>query len=269
MTTTEQSSTALATREFSEKQIRQRMELNAQARFGLQDATPAQLNIIYMVARRWALDPINELTLFEGRPFITLDGRLQLARRNPDYRGYKTRPLSRQEKEDWGYEPDDVVVECTVLTHTHGEITERGCVRRGEIDGARARSKDSGKRAAPVGIYGPEIAEARAIKRATRAAFGQDIPDEDDISMVIEERDSPERQKALVDIYDRITPTEQEMDTASDAGKTVYCSIDGCQKVVSPKLQKESVEKFAAVYCRAHFDEALADATPDTEQVEA
>lgn len=197
-TTTEPTNgTALAVREFSDTQLQQRIKANISARFGLQDATPAQLNTVFLQAKRWALDPINEITLYEGRIFITLDGRLQLMRRNPDYRGYRTRPLSRTEREDWGYEPDDVVVECTILTHTHGEITERGCVRRAEIDGARARAKESGRKAAPVGIYGPEIAEKRAIARSSRAAFGQDVPDEDEVGYIIEERNDPERNRAL------------------------------------------------------------------------
>lgn len=207
---TDTNGTALAVREYSDAQLQQRIKANINARFGLHDATPAQLNIVFLMAKRWGLDPVNEITLYEGRPFITLDGRLQLMRRNPDYRGYRTRPLKREEREDWGYEPDDVVVECTVLTHAHGEITERGCVRRAEIDGARQRAATAGKRAAPVGIYGPEIAEKRAIARASRAAFGQDVPDEDEVGYVIEERNDPERNRALAADYSRIMGSEDD-----------------------------------------------------------
>lgn len=219
MTTTEHNGTAMAVRTLTDVQIQQRMKLNAAARFGLQDATPAQLNVVFLLAQRWGLDPVMELTLYEGRPFITLDGRLQLARRNPDYRGYRTRALSRSEREDWGYEPEDIVVECTVLTHEHGEITERGCVRRAEIESARKRSSESGKRSAPVGIYGPEIAEARAIKRATRAAFGQDIPDEDEALQVIQEqRNDPVRQAALAAKYEEIYPPD-ELDMPAEVAR--------------------------------------------------
>ncbi len=209
MTATENGA-ALAVRTFTDTQLQTRIKANINARYGLQDASPAQLNTIFLLAKRWQLDPINELTLYEGQPFITLDGRLQLMRRNPDYRGYRTRPLKREEREDWGYEPDDVVVECTVLTHTHGDITERGCVRRAEIDGARARAKASGKRAAPVGIYVPEIAEKRAIARASRAAFGQDVPDEDEVGYVIEERNAPAKVALDAARYTEIMGTEDE-----------------------------------------------------------
>lgn len=214
MTATE-TTNALATREWSDQQIQQRIRANASARFGLQDATPAQLNTVFLGAKRWALDPLTEITLYEGRLFITLDGRLQIMRRNPDYRGYRTRALSAAEKVDWGYESDDLAVECTVLTKEHGEITARGCVRRAEIDGARGRAKDSGKRAAPVGIYAPEIAEKRAIARASRAAFGQDVPDEDDVGYVIEER-TPERAALGAAEFDRVFGSEDDRDTAAD-----------------------------------------------------
>lgn len=204
MTTTEQPNTALATRGWTDQQLKTRIQANINARFGLQDATPQQLNIVYLLAKRWGLDPVNELTLYEGRPFITLDGRLQLMRRHPDYRGYRTRPLNRQEKEDWGYEPDDLAVECTVLTHHTGEVTARGCVRRAEVDSARKRAQDSGKRAAPVGIYAPEIAEKRAIARASRAAFGQDVPDEDEAGYVIEEQRNPATMALNAAAYDKV-----------------------------------------------------------------
>ncbi len=211
-----ESTNALATREWSDQQLQQRMKANVAARFGLQDATPSQLNIVFLLAKRWALDPINEITLYEGRPFITLDGRLQLMRRNPDYRGYRTRALSATEKVGWGYEADDLAVECTVLTKEHGEITARGCVRRAEIDGARGRAKESGKKSAPVGIYAPEIAEKRAIARASRAAFGQDVPDEDEAGYIIEEQRSPERVALGAAEFDRVFGSEDDRDTAAD-----------------------------------------------------
>jgi len=77
-------------------------------------------------------------------------------------------------------------------------------VRRTEITQARSTAQERGRRAAPVGIFGPEIAEARAIKRATRAAFGQDIPDESDLEgyQVIEH--TPEQRAINAATYDRI-----------------------------------------------------------------
>jgi hypothetical protein len=204
--------TALAQRTLSDVQIKQRMELNAKSRFGLQEATPAQLNMIFLCAQKWRLDPITELTLYEGQPFIKLEGRLTLMRRHPDYHTFRCKPLKADERLDYGYESEDVVIECTIVTREHGEISERGCVRRAEIDAARKRAAESGRKPAPVGIYAPEIAEARAIKRASRAAFGQDIPDEDDpdeiARIVVQERADPERIARNSETYSRIYESE-------------------------------------------------------------
>lgn len=260
MTTTEQptNGTALATREFSDKQIRTRLNAASQPGFGMDKATPAQLNMVYLLARHYDVDPAVDITIFQGRPFFTIDGRVRLMKRHPQYRGYRCRPLPKDEKDAWGYAVDEIVVECTIRTATWGEITARGKVNPNEF----------GRQ--PVAKSHPqEMAEKRAIARASRMAFGQDVPEEDEAGVVIEERNDPERIAANVALYDRVMPTEEEMDHASDAGKPVYCAIDGCGKVVAPKLQKDSQEKFAAMYCRPHFEQALADSTLEPEPVEA
>lgn len=203
MTTTEQP-TALATRGLSDKQIRTRMEL-AQRSFGLQGANQTQLNIVYLLCQRWDLDPLTDITLFEGRPFVTIDGRLRLLRRHPEYRGYKCRPLSKDEKLAWGYEPDDIVVECVVRTSTWGDIEARGKVTAIEVREARERAERNGKRSAPIGVHPVEIAEKRAIARAERAAFGQDtMPDEDEAVTIIEERNDSVKVARDAAAYDRI-----------------------------------------------------------------
>jgi hypothetical protein len=97
----------------------------------------------------------------------------------------------------WGYRAEEVVVECTIQTRDWGEITARGKVMPDEF----ARQ--------PVAKAHPqEMAEKRAIARASRMAFGQDVPDEDDAGIVIEERKDPERIATNAAEYDRIFPSE-------------------------------------------------------------
>jgi hypothetical protein len=118
-------------------------------------------------------------------------------RRHPQYRGYRTRPLPPDEKMLWGYKPDELVVECCIQTRDWGEITARGKVMPDEF----ARQ--------PVAKAHPqEMAEKRAIARASRMAFGQDVPDEDDAGIVIEERNDPERIARNAAAYDRTFPPE-------------------------------------------------------------
>jgi RecT family len=211
MTTTER---ALATPSFSEKQLKTRIEL-AQRSFGLQQANQTQLNIVYLLCQRWDLDPLTDITLFEGRPWVTIDGRVKLMRRHPEYRGYSCRPLSRNEKEAWGYDADDIVVECTVRTTTWGEISARGKVAAAEVQAARNRAAETGKRSAPIGMHPVEIAEKRAIARAERAAFGQDtVLDEEEVVTILEERNAPEKIARDAAMYDRIYGSDAEPGSA-------------------------------------------------------
>jgi len=213
MTSAERS---LATPSLTDKQLRTRIEL-AQRSFGLQQANQTQLNIVYLLCQRWELDPLTDITLFEGRPWVTIDGRVKLMRRHPEYRGYSCRPLSRGEKEAWGYDADDIVVECTVRTVTWGEISARGKVSAAEVQAARNRAAETGKRSAPIGMHPVEIAEKRAIARAERAAFGQDaVLDEEEAVTIIEERNDPERVALNAAAYDRIYGSEADGSAFAD-----------------------------------------------------
>jgi hypothetical protein len=101
--------------------------------------------------------------------------------------------LPQQEKESWGYKPDDLVVECVIRTLDWGEITARG-----KVSGAEMRQT------APTGSHPSEMAEKRAIARASRLAFGQDVPDEDEAGYVLAERTDPVRVAANAARYDEI-----------------------------------------------------------------
>jgi len=180
--------TALA---LSDKQIRTRLEVAKQPGYGLEEATSAQLNLIYLLCQRYRLDPLFHITLFRGRPFVTIDGRIELAKRHPEYRGFRTRPLTKDEKVAWDYRADDLVVECTISTKSWGDITSRGKVSASE------RGKNT-----PVGSNPQEMAEKRAIARTARLAFGQSAYlDEDEAE---QEQSDPQRQAQLARRYDEI-----------------------------------------------------------------
>ncbi|HYW87221.1 MAG TPA: hypothetical protein VFB50_05600 [Chloroflexota bacterium] len=194
MTATEpKPETGLAVREFSDQQIRARLDVAAAAGFGLVNATPEQLQGIYLLAVKYDVDPLSDITLYQGRPWWTIDGRVRLMRRHPEFAGYATRPLSREEKEAWMYAADEVVVECTIRTKRWGEISARGKVTPSEFSRQ------------PVAKSHPqEMAEKRAIARASRMAFGTDMPDEDDLDLVIQQRDDRQRSAQLAATYSRV-----------------------------------------------------------------
>jgi RecT family len=200
-----ESETALATREFSDAAIKRRIEAARAPGFGLDKASQAQLNIIFLLAQRYDLDVVTDITLFQGKPWVTLDGRLRMLRRHPDFRGVRTRPLDAETKKSWGYADDDLVVEATVLTRRWGEVVARGKVSAEEM-----------RRNTPTGTHPTEMAEKRAIARAARLAFGQEVPDEDEAAIQIIERTRPDVVRANAQRYDEIFGKEdRQVDTTT------------------------------------------------------
>lgn len=283
--TTTQESTALATREqdseWSLAALGRRIELNKQSGWGLEKGSAYQLNAVALYCQKHRLLPGDDVTLYEGHPWITVDGRVKLMRRHKDeYRGHACRPLTKDEKEAWGYDPDDLVIETTVRTVTYGEMKAHGKVSKAE----KAGSPVAGVRHNPVAKFHPvEIATKRSLARAERYTFGTDsMVDDEDVEdarqTVIIERDDPVRNKALAARYDEIYGADEAHAFAEQpaapavlvdhetADNKLPCSIKGCTKVVaSVQLQRDSMEKFAAVMCRPHFEAAVDDSQPEPE----
>lgn len=218
---------------FSDAELKRRIDMNRAARFGLETATREQLNVIFVLARRWGLDPVTDLTLFEGHPWITIEGHGRLLRRNPGFRGIKSRPLSKEERLEWGYEADDIVIETVIRTSEWGEVSARGKVSRADVDGARQRAERDRKKTAPVGAHPVEIAEKRSIARAARLAFGADMPDEEEIEQEMQaeitERTDPEKVKANAakhaaifdNAYELPEPVADDEEVEEDVGEKV------------------------------------------------
>lgn len=163
---------------MSRKQLLSRITLAQETQFGLDKATPAQLNLVYVLCRRWHLDPVTDLSLYRGRPWITLDGWARLIRRHPDWAGIKQRPLTKSEKEVWGYDVDDLVVCTTLLTKEHGPIEGYGKVT---ADERKTADKNT-----PLFRHPVEMAAKRSLARAARIAFGADVPDDEIIEAEME-----------------------------------------------------------------------------------
>lgn len=244
----------LATREFTDQQIKQRIAAANKPGFGLEKATPAQLEMIYLLARHYDVDPAVDITLFRDRPWFTIDGRVRLMKRHPQYAGYKCRPLTQAEREAWGYKPDELVVECTIRTRDWGEISARGKLTAAEM---RANT--------PTGSHPSEMAEKRAIARASRMAFGQDVPDEDDAGAVLEQRNDTERVAANAQRYAEIfEPNYEDLPPyvpikdqapAEDLYRCSDCAAPVLTQDNEPINESQAsliVERFGVLVCREH-----------------
>jgi len=185
---------------MSDGQLKQRIQLARETQFGLDKATSAMLNLIFVLCRRWLLDPVTDLTLYRGRPWITIDGWMRLVRRHPDWAGMKQRPLTKSEKEVWGYAEDDLVVCTTLLTKEHGPIEGYGKV---SMDERKTADKNT-----PLYRHPVEMASKRSLARAARLAFGADVPDDTIIEAEVEAelvaRSDPKRIRQLADRHAEI-----------------------------------------------------------------
>jgi hypothetical protein len=165
--------TSQAIRELDNEKLLARVP----ARYGgTIDVTRAQRTQLAQLARIYGLDPLWDLMIYEGRPYVTYEGRLRKLREAPLYRGHKVRPLTRAEKEDWGYAPEDLVIQCDVDMGDHGTATDWGIVRASEVEAALKRAREKGRQAAPVATHPQQIAIKRAVSRASRQAAGVDLP---------------------------------------------------------------------------------------------
>jgi len=193
---------------LSDKQLKARIELNRDARYGLESATREQLNIIFILCRRWQLDPVTDVTLYQGHPWVTLDGWCRVIRRHPEWTTLRQFPVKKDDKLDWGYNEDDIVVATVIGTRSHGEITGYGKVTKAEVGEALSRASGKGNRPAPIAMHPVEMATKRSLARTARIALGLDIPDESVVEQEISEeialRNDPVKLKADAATYDRI-----------------------------------------------------------------
>jgi hypothetical protein len=220
--TTVLDTTDSTTREMSLAEIGRRIKLYQQPGWGMERATQPQLNLLALYCQKLRLLPGEDITLYDGKPWITVDGRVTLMRRHKDeYRGHSLRPLSPDEKELWGYDPQDIVVECTVRTTTTGDIKAYGRVSTNELNGTPDINPETGRPAerlnplAKRGRKPVEMAMKRALARGERFAFGTAHDDEDPeevARIVVEERRKPEHQARLAASYDEIFGTEEDRD---------------------------------------------------------
>jgi len=198
--------------EYSMQSLERRIRLNRESGWGLEKGTPAQLNLLALFCQKHHLLPGDDVTLYEGKPWITVDGRVKLLRRNPEYHGFKQRPLSKAEKEEWGWYAKDIVIETTIRTLTYGEVIGYGRVSSEEAQGQQVQ----GVRHNPVARVQPvEMAMKRSLARAERFAFGtESLVDDEDLEdaarTVIEERNDPEKVKRNSDRYQEIFEPEEK-----------------------------------------------------------
>ena len=137
-----------------------------------------QREAIGQVCVEYGLDPLmNELMIYQGRPYVTVAARLRKAQEAGDFAGISTRAATNDEKESRGYQIFDYVMLAEAYKMIDG-------VRAGPFQGWGVVKKGTADRAdkhLPIGDNPAQHAEKRAISRAVRMAWHIPLPSFEDL----------------------------------------------------------------------------------------
>ena len=147
-----------------------------QARFP-QALQPAEVQLLATVAISYGLDPLmGELSIYQGRPYVGIDGRLRKAQETGRFAGIESRPATLAEREAWQIPDEDFFFRC--------EVYSKG-VDRPFVGWGRVFEREThGKGFKPTETNPQRMAEKRAEAQALRKAFHIPLPSSEDIGAV-------------------------------------------------------------------------------------
>lgn len=140
-----------------------------------QDMTPVQREMLAEAAITYQLDPVmNELMLFQGNLFVSIDGRYRKAQETGNLAGVETRPATQEERTAWGIGDDDYFFRSEVYV----KGVERAFVGWGRVRAVETKAPaDPRKRGfRPLETNPQRMAEKRAEAQALRKAFHIPLP---------------------------------------------------------------------------------------------
>ncbi len=155
---------------MNDQQMLQRIEL---ARFP-QQLTLMEKKMLAQVAITYGFDPLmGEVTIYQGRPFVSIDGRYRKAQETGQLDGVETRPATKQERTDWQIPDGDYFFRSEIYVKGAGHpFTAWGRVRAIETKGSEKL---------PVVNNPQRMAEKRAEAQALRKAFHIPLPSVEEI----------------------------------------------------------------------------------------
>jgi hypothetical protein len=140
-----------------------------------QALTKEEKILLAAAAITYGLDPLmGELSIYQGRPFVSIDGRYRKAQETGKLAGVETRPANQKEKTDWEIPNGDYFFRSEVYV----KGIERPFVGWGRVF---ASETQGGKGFKPVEKNPQRMAEKRAEAQALRKAFHIPLPSAEDI----------------------------------------------------------------------------------------
>lgn len=149
-----------------------------------QEMDARAIKLLAKVAITYGLDPLmSEVVLYQGRPFIGIDGRYRKAQETGRLMGVETRPATEEERKAWKIPEADYFFRSTVKAKPDkasdfvAEFIGWGRVRAAEMD--TPASGKGGFR--PLEVNPQRMAEKRAEAQALRKAFHIPLPSAEEI----------------------------------------------------------------------------------------
>lgn len=158
------------------------MERIGMAKFP-QEMTEADVKLLAQVAITYGFDPLmGEVTLYQGRPFVSIDGRYRKAQETGRLDGVSSRPATKQEREDWQIPDGDYFFQSEVyVSGASHPFIGWGRVSAKETKPGSSKAGDTTSTYKPIQFSPQRMAEKRAEAQALRKAFHIPLPSVEDI----------------------------------------------------------------------------------------
>jgi len=149
-----------------------------------QELTTPDRKALAIAAINYGFDPLmGEISIYQGRPFVSIDGRYRKAQETGKLNGVRTRPATKQERAEWEIPDGDYFFKAEVYVKGSSMPFEGwGRIRAVEIN-ATGKFK-------PVDANPQRMAEKRAEAQALRKAFHINLPSMETMGTT-EEEESP------------------------------------------------------------------------------
>jgi hypothetical protein len=135
------------------------------------DVSPMQAAELARLALTYGLDPfLGELIIYQGKLYLTIDGRERIANDHPQFDGLEIRPSTAEERTAFRLGEDEHLWICHVWRKDR-RVPNVGYGRAGGRSDRNPVSRD----------YPQEMAQKRAKHRALRDAFSIALPDADEL----------------------------------------------------------------------------------------
>ncbi len=150
------------------------MERIAQAKFP-RDLTLDDKKMMCVVAMGYGFDPLmHEIMVYQGNPYITIDGRMRKAQETGKFDGINSRPATEAERQEREAEGGDLLYRCEAWRKGSSHpFVGWGKVRAKEIQKAR---DSRGAEFLPLAVDPHRIAEKRSEAQGLRKGFSIPAP---------------------------------------------------------------------------------------------